>query len=823
MNQGLHTSEAEKRLKQYGYNELPSAKSKSVFQIALEVFKEPMFILLITCGTLYLLLGDYTEGIMLMSSVLLIIFITFYQHQRSEKAIHALKDLSSPRALVIREGKEMRIAGREVVPGDLILLHEGDRIPADGELVENNNLVVDESLLTGESVPVRKIPGEAPPKVFSGSLVVQGHALMETQKTGIHTELGKIGKALTTIESGHTRLQIEMKTLIRNLFIISAVLSALVIVAYYLSRGNLLTSFLNGLAASMAMLPEEFPVVMTVFLAMGAWRLSKKNVLTRKPTAIETLGSATVLCSDKTGTITENKMSIASLYIDGQLIKSNEFSAKSEQQKELLTIASFTSPPESIDPMEIAIQDTLSNQFRQEFTFDILKEYPLTHDFFATSAIVKTSDDQLMVGCKGAPELILTLCSINESDQATYLETIQNMAEAGQRILGVAKSRCNDASFPAEQQDFRFEFLGFIGFQDPVKKEVPAAVQECYTAGIKVVMITGDYPSTAKSIALQAGMDAGEKVMTGNELDNISDEELAICINDINVFARIVPEQKLRIIKAFQANGDVVAMTGDGVNDAPALKAADIGVAMGNKGTDVAREAASLVLVDDNFSSIVAAIRSGRRIYDNLQKAMGYIIAIHIPIIGLTLLPAFFSELPILMMPLHIVLLELIIDPVCSIAFESEQEEMGIMERPPRNPSHRFFGLRRIFKSSIVGILLFGIVLGIYFLSISEGHSDGEIRAIAFSSLVLGNLFVILSMLSKSRYIPSILLEKNIALYTIFFLASSILVTLIAIPALRDIFSFDYPGFSHFWIVFVACFGLVTGLELYKLYRNKKK
>ena len=808
------------------YNELPTAKSKNIGQIALEVVKEPMFVLLLVCSSIYLLLGDYTEGIMLSASILIIIFITFYQYQKTERAIESLRQLSSPKAMVIRNGETVKIPGREIVIGDIVLINEGDRIPADGILIHGTNLSVDESMLTGESIPVSKdtLAYEGSSQVFSGTLVVQGSGKLEVNAIGIHTEFGKIGKSLQQIVQDPTRLQKEMKVLIRNLFIIGGFLSVLVVIAFYLTRGDFIASLLSGLASAMAILPEEFPVVLTIFLAIGAWRLSQQNVLTRKPSAIETLGSATVLCSDKTGTITQNNMVLSTLIKEHFIIEKNEFEENVENIEGLIFTAILASPPESIDPMEraiYAIKKTLPSSKSPSFT--LLKEYPLSKDLFAMTRVLEDEIGQLYVGTKGAPEAILELCHISDEEKIHLLSKVKMLAKRGQRILGVAKGKVENREFPASQKDFSFEFMGFLGFEDPIRPEVPEAIKQCYSAGIKVIMITGDYPETAKNIGKQAGLNEQDEILTGHDLKNLSESELKEKIRHVNIFARIIPEQKLQIIKALKANGEVVAMTGDGVNDAPALKAADIGISMGGKGTDVARESSSLVLLDDNFSSIVMAIKSGRRIFDNLQKAMGYIIAIHIPIIGLALLPAFFPGLPILLMPLHIVFMELIIDPVCSIAFESEKEEIGVMKRPPRDPNMAFFGLKQIFKSSLIGLILLAMVLTVYFFSMQEGHTEGEIRAIAFTSLIIGNIFLILTTLSKTRNAIDVLFEDNISLKIILFVAITMMFLLISVPYLRELFSFEYPGYKHFYLAIAGGFSLLFLMEMYKYVQLRLK
>jgi Ca2+-transporting ATPase len=827
MPAGLSSSEAKAGLRTYGYNELPSARPKNILKIAAETIREPMFLLLISCAVLYMILGDYQEGIIMLGTIFIIIFISFFQHRKTERALEALKNLASPRALVIRDGIEVRIPGREVVPDDLLILNEGDRIAADAILLESIHLSVDESLLTGESVAVTKTVGNDPAsnKTFSGTMVVQGSGIAKVVSTGIKTEFGKIGVSLKAIEEDETRLQKEMKTLIRNLFLIGIGVSIAIVVVFYISRGNFLQSLLNGLAASMAVLPEEFPVVLTVFLALGAWRLSKIKVLTRRPSAIETLGSATVLCSDKTGTITQNKMEVAVLYDGDQMYYGDSFYDNHQQTSLIVKSAHHASRFNSIDPMEIAISESHDKFYPNEKEdVRLVKEYPFTRESMAMTRVMQDENEtEYSVFAKGAPESIFSLCKLSTPEVKKHTKAIEEMAGKGYRVIAVAGAKHDDPLLPEKQTAFDFTFSGLIGLADPIRPEVPKAIKECQSAGVKVIMITGDYPVTAKSIAEQIGLPAVGKIITGDELNKMSDDELKKNISGVNVFARVVPHQKLRIVQALKANDEIVAMTGDGVNDAPALKAANIGVAMGNKGTDVAREASSLVLLDDNFTSIVSAIRSGRRIYDNLQKAMSYILAIHIPIIGLTLMPAFFPTLPILLMPLHIIFMELIIDPVCSVAFETEQEEKGIMNRPPRKPGEDFFGFRKIMNSFLSGLLLLLMVIGVYFLSVYEQHTEGEVRAIAFSALIIGNIFLILTNLSKTRPVLSVLAERNITVIGLLMTAFIMLQLILFVPALRQVFSFEFPGYHHFLPSIVGALIMVTILEVIKLLKRKSK
>ncbi|MFH0999779.1 MAG: HAD-IC family P-type ATPase, partial [Bacteroidota bacterium] len=649
---GLTQKEVAEKLAKEGYNELPSSKPKNVFQIATGVVKEPMFLLLVACGTLYLVLGDIREGIMLLGFVFVVMGIEFYQEKKTEKALDALKDLASPRALVIRDGKTIRIAGKEVVTDDIVILQEGDRVPADAIVLNSVNLLADESLLTGESVPVRKrewkkenktfIPGgDDIPVVYSGSMIVQGNGIVKVIATALNTEIGKIGKALESVKEEPTQLKKEMGFLVKRLTFIGISLCIIVIGIYTLTRGDLLKGFLAGITLAMAMLPEEFPVVLTIFLALGAWRMSKRNVLTRKPAAVETLGSATVLCTDKTGTLTQNKMTVTRLFNGTSFSNVLSGGTFPEPFHEIIEYGILSSQNNPFDPMERAIinigEQYLHDTEHIHSDWRMEKEYPLSKDLLAMSRVFSnTGTNEQVIAAKGAPEAIFDLCHLKNETILEYEKAIAEMASAGLRVLGVARAKLVPGELPSAQHDFDFEFIGLLGLSDPIRENVPDAVKECYKAGIRVIMITGDYPVTATNIGKEIGIKNPELCITGPELQKMSEEELCERIKAVNIFARVVPEQKLKIVNALKKNNEIVAMTGDGINDAPALKAANIGIAMGEKGTDVAREASSLVLMDDNFASIVGAVKMGRRIFDNLQKALAYIFAIHVPIAGLS-------------------------------------------------------------------------------------------------------------------------------------------------------------------------------------------
>ncbi len=835
---GLFETEAAERLKKEGYNELPSSKKRSIFAIALDVIKEPMFILLIAGGAIYLLLGDVREAFMLLGFVFIVMGITLYQERKTERALEALRDLASPRALVIRDGVQRRIAGREVVRGDFIVLREGDRVPADAALLTCVNLSVDESLLTGESVPVRKSSckdiikmshpgGDDLPFVFSGTLVVQGFGIAQVLATGINTEIGKIGAALKTIEQEETPLQKETGKLVRRLALIGLSLCSLVVFAYGLTNGNWLNGFLAGITLAMAVLPEEFPMVLTIFLALGAWRISQKRVLTRRVPAVETLGSASILCVDKTGTLTLNQMSVRKIFSRGKFLDLIDHKdILPDDLHEIVEFSILASQTDPFDPMEKALRDlgkrTLSNTEHFHDDWTLVEEYPLSPNLLAMSRVWKSPEnDSYIIAAKGSPEAIADICHLDDKQRQSLAEQINIMAKEGLRVIGVASSAFSEESLPGGQHDFTFEYIGLIGFADPVRPNVPEAIKECYTAGIRVVMITGDYPVTAQNIASEIGLSNYDDVITGPELDGMDDRELQQRIKAVNIFARVVPEQKLRIVNAFKANREVVAMTGDGVNDAAALKSAHIGIAMGGRGTDVAREASSIVLLDDDFSSIVQAVRMGRRIFDNLKKAMAYIFAIHVPIAGMSLFPVLFNW-PLVLMPVHIVFLELIIDPACSVVFEAEAEESNIMKRPPRTLGAPLFDKSMIAFSLLQGAVVLFVVLSIYVISLYRGKGELDARTLCFTTLIVANIGLILTNRSWSRSILSTFRLPNTALWWVLGGTALFLGAVLYLPFLIKMFRFDTLHGTDLLLCFSAGFMSILWFEVLKLFRNKR-
>ena len=807
LHHGLSRAEAQSRLSSDGFNELPRAGRRSPLQIVLDVLREPMLALLIAGGIVYLLLGNLEEALILLAFACLSVGITVVQEARTERVLEALRDLTSPRALVIRGGERLRIAGREVVRGDLIVLSEGDRVPADARLLEAEGLSADESLLTGEAVPVRKqaaisdgtikdVPrpgGEDLPMVFSGSLIVRGSAIAEVTATGPASEIGKIGTSLARLEIDTPHLQRQMRKLVIVFATVGAAVSIAVVVLYGLFRGGWLEGVLAGIAVGMSMLPEEFPMVLAVFMAMGAWRISKVRVLTRRASAIETLGAASVLCTDKTGTLTENRMTVHELRLgDGTALKISD-KALPEAFRDLAAAGMMASAPEPFDPMEKAFHALAQTDMRNSESlpgtgWKLARTYALARDLLAMSQAWITDDASWRIVSKGAPEAVADLCRFDNAARAALTAQVDQMAKAGLRVLGVAEAAFAGADLPDSQRDFAFRFLGLVGLADPLRASVPQAVALCRSAGIRVIMITGDYPATAQTIAAQAGLQ-GSQVIDGTALQTMSDPDLALAVQNVTIFARIMPEQKLRIVNALKSAGAVVAMTGDGVNDAPSLKAADIGVAMGGRGTDVAREAASIVLLDDDFGSIVTTVRLGRRIYDNLRKAMSFILAVHVPIAGLALMPLLFG-MPILFSPVHIAFLEMVIDPVCSLVFEAESEEDGVMKRPPRPPAEPLFSVPTILWSLGQGLFVLGVTATVFTLGPHYGLVTDQVRGLTFASLVLCILALILVDRSLSSSLITAIRRPNRALAVVVPIVACLLaVTLFWQPA-RDLFGF---------------------------------
>ncbi|PYF06281.1 Ca2+-transporting ATPase [Rhodobacter viridis] len=823
---GLTEAEAAARLATDGPNELPSGDHRTGFRILLDVLREPMLALLLAGGAIYALLGETRDAAVLMVFACLSVLITLVQEWRSEKVLEALRDLSSPRALVIRDGRRQRIPGRDVVRGDVILLSEGDRVPADARLLSAHDLKADESLLTGEAVPVRKraalgqdarqtLPGgDDLPVVFSGTLVVRGKGTAEVTATGPGTEIGKIGRSLASVRPETPRLYLQTRQIVFLLAIAGMLVSLLVGGLHAYLSGDWLDAVLAGIAIGMSMLPEEFPVVLAIFMAMGAWRLSRARVLTRRAAAIETLGAATILCTDKTGTLTQNRMAIRQVRLpDGRIFDIDGPQVAEAACATVLHTGRLACDPQPFDPMEQAFH-AMSALDGPPDDLTLLRSYGLRPDLLAMSQVWRgDTSAQLTIATKGAPEAIATLCRLPPAARDAMARDMDAMAASGLRVLAIAQGGTTD-TLPEHQQDLRLTWLGLVGLADPLRESVPQAVAECRRAGIEVKMITGDYPVTATAIAREAGLD-GLSPLTGQELNCLDDAALGERLQKGDVFARIMPEQKLRIVNALKARNEVVAMTGDGVNDAPSLKSAHIGIAMGGRGTDVAREASAIVLLDDDFGSIVRAIRLGRRIYDNLRKAAGFIFAVHLPIAGLAIAPLLLG-FPVVLGPIHIAFLEMVIDPVSTLVFEAEDEESDIMDRPPRDPAERLFSAGLIGWSLTQGTVAFAAVAAILFWGAERQMPADELRALSFFTLVI--VIIALIFVNRSfRASPAAALGRpKPALLLVLAAVSGILATVNIWPAAQDIFGFDPLHRDDLFLTAGAGFAVLLILEALK-------
>jgi Ca2+-transporting ATPase len=822
---GLSRQAAAARLLAEGPNELGTEQRRTLPAIAAEVAREPMFLLLLGAGAIYLAMGDGHEAAILLGFVAIIMAVTILQERRTENALEALRDLSSPRALVIRDGVPTRIAGREVVRDDIAILAEGDRVPADGVVLQAHELAADESMLTGESEAVAKFADGG--EVFAGTLLVRGQGLMRVTAVGGNTRLGTIGKSLQDIVIESSPLREEIGLLTRRLATIGIGLCLALAVLYWALRGGWMEALLAGITLAMGILPQEFPVIMIVFLALGARRIAAQRVLTRRLNAIETLGETTVLCVDKTGTLTENRMALAALSVGGRFLETTSLVGGElpESYHELLEYAVLASEIDPHDPMELAFhrfaREYLANTEHLHPDWSLAREYELSPELLAMSHLWRNdSGKQDVVATKGAPEAIADLCHLAEEARSRVSREAEIMADRGLRVLGVAKAKIGvRTDWPEIQHDFDFEFVGLVGLADPLRLEVPGAVAECQRAGIRVVMITGDHPRTARAVAASAGIDSRE-VLTGTNLEGMDSPTLAERIGAVNVFARVTPQQKLAIVEALKANGEIVAMTGDGVNDAPALKAAHIGIAMGKRGTDVAREAAALVLLEDDFTAIVAAIRLGRRVFANLRQALVYTLAVHVPIIGLSILPLLFG-MPLILAPIHIAFLELVIDPACSIVFEAEAGSARLMKQPPRSAAEHLISARQFILSLAQGTLVTLAVAAFYVLALSAGTA--EARTLAFIVLVTANAALILPSRSPdSGWRRTFAGLPPVAAWVLggTFLGLAIIT---GIPAIADGFAFQPPSLLNWLTAFIAGAGMLLLFELSKVVLRRRR
>ena len=806
---GLSSAEAAERLERHGPNDLPSVAARSFWLTARQVLTEPMFLLLALAAGSYLLLGELGEGLLLGGFAGLTLTLVVLQERRSERALEALRALGTPTASVLRDGEVRRLPSPQVVPGDLLLVEEGERIAADGIVLSCRTLSVDESLLTGESVPVAKHaaakdaapaePGaEASSQAYAGTLVTAGEAAVRVTATGLETRAGAIGRSLALIETGPTRLQLNTRRLVRAFGVFAGVFSAGILLFHGLVRGEWVEGLLSSIALAMALLPEEFPLVLTIFFAIGAWRLARVKVLARRSAVIETLGAATVLCVDKTGTLTENRMRIRVLD-DGQTTHevTDATQALPAPARRLLHGAFLATRHHSFDPMDLAVgrlagtSDAGFSPLQADWSLG--RHYGLSPELAAMSQAWLSAPGVHEVATKGAPEAVADLCHLPPDQVAAWLARVSTMAADGLRVLAVAIGTHRGETLPLAQHDFDFEFVGLVGFEDPLRASVPAAIALAGEAGIQVKMITGDYPATALAIARQAGIDVGAGALSGDTVAAMDDATLDEALLRTHVFARFRPEQKLRLVETLKRRGEVVAMTGDGVNDAPALKAAHIGIAMGQRGSDVAREASGIVLLDEDFGRIVEGVAVGRRIFDNLRKVMIYIVAVHIPIAGLAMLPLLLG-MPPLLLPAHVVLVEMIVDPMCSIAFENEPAEPDAMQQPPRRLAESLMGSSQMLVGLFQGLALLVACLAVYAQALASTQDAGQSRALAFIALTAGNLMLVRSNASRRSALRSAPGQRRASFWIITVAASSIVAACITVPALRGLFGFALPG-----------------------------
>lgn len=818
---GISLAEAKKKIKQFGFNELPAQKRQPFLLLLWKVISEPMFVLLIFSAILYSFLGEFVDAAFLSGAVILVMTITVYQERKTERTLEFLRLLSSPKVLIVRSRQVYKIPSRELVPDDIFLIQEGDRVPADALVLKAESLLVDESLLTGESIPVTKIAaekkvtwskmgGDQTPFLYSGSLVVSGRGIGIVKGTGLQTEIGQIGKSLEQIKEEDTLLHKETSRIVRYVAGISLSLCLFVFLFYVLVRGDLIDGLLSGLTLGMAILPEEFPVILIVFLTLGAWRISQKQVLARRSAAIETLGAATTLCVDKTGTLTQNKMELSAVVI-GQTRTELESGVISDQVLEAIQLAVLASKIYPFDPLEKELLKSgrkllPANQLPDDH-WQLVKEYPLTKKtLILAQTWLRPQSEQLITAAKGAPEAVLRLCRVSNQQQTEVLAQVSQLSQQGLRVLAVAEATTSDVAANLEDKEkFSWRFIGLLGFRDPERTQAKRAIKEAYQAGLRVVMITGDYSGTASWVAARVGIKDPAKYLTGTDLEQLSSDDLRLKVKEYNVFARISPEQKLDLVEALKANGDIVAMTGDGVNDAPALKAAHIGIAMGERGTDVAREASALVLLNDNFSSVLDAVGLGRRIYDNIRHAMGYLVAVHVPIAGMTIIPLVWGS-PALLLPAHVAFFELIIDPACSTVFEAEPGAYNLMRRPPRNLRQSVLNRATLFWSLLQGLMVLVVASLLFILAQSLGRSVEETRSVIFVALVTSNLFLIAVNLSWHKGLAAIFKTANRLFLSVFFGALAGLVLVIYVPVIAQVF--------HLAPLSAADFGLTISLSI---------
>lgn len=825
---GLKADEVEKIRLESGWNELDKSGQSPIWTAVKALFQEPMFLLLLAASILYFISGQTGEGLFMVAAIVLVSTISLYQDARSRHALEALNKLTEPLTQVIRDGIHQSIPSRELVPGDIIIVEEGNLIPADGQILKANDFTVNESILTGESFGVTKSAEstEGNNEVFQGTLVTGGLAFAVVTATGRRTKMGQIGKQLVSIKEEPTPLQAQVASFVKKMALTGIVIFLLVWLIHYMQTRAVLDSLLKALTLAMSILPEEIPVAFTTFMALGAWRLLQKGIIVKQTTTVEALGSASVICTDKTGTITENRMSLAGLYS----WKNHRFQELAgnldEEGKELIRMAMFASEPVPFDPMEKAIHEAYSANFRvdERPLYQMEKEYPLDGKPPMMTHVFLSERGDRIIAAKGAPEALLNVSNISLQEQEEFKAVLQSYGEKGYRVLAVGMADGTLKEFPAVQQELHFQLVGFLAFYDPPKPGIKEVFKSFYEAGIKVKILTGDNALTTRSIANEVDFRGTEAVIEGSSLIGLSDEEVQQKVNQYQIFARLFPEAKLRIIEALKGNQEVVAMTGDGVNDGPALKAAHIGIAMGNKGSELAQKAASLVITDDDLGKMVEAVAMGRKIYTNLKKAIRYIISIHIPIILIVFLPLALGWIyPDIFTPVHVIFLELIMGPTCSIIYENEPMEPGTMQVPPRPFSSTFFSLRELSVSILQGLVITAFCLGIYQFASRGGVDENGTRTMVFLTLVTANVFLTLVNRSFQYTIFTTIQYRNRLMPLIISVTILMTVLLVVVAPIRDFFGFRHLESGQYLICLLAGMISVVWYEPVKYWRRMMK
>ncbi|SNC66535.1 Ca2+-transporting ATPase [Hymenobacter gelipurpurascens] len=824
---GLAPAEVQRQRQRFGPNILTSPNQHRLWSIIRGIVTEPMFVLLVLTAGVYLLIGSRSEAYVLLVATALVAGISFYQEARSDRALQALQQLTQPLARVWRSGQEAQIPAEEIVVDDILLVAEGEQVGADGLLLEAHDLQTDESFLTGESQPVTKA-ADGVQLLYAGSSVSGGTGVVRVSAVGSQTRLGLIGGLMQQVNTPPTPLQQQVRAFVRRMALVGATAFVMVWSYNWWESGSFVHGLLHGLTIAMAVLPEEIPVALSSFMALGAWRLMRQRILTKQPQTVETLGSATVICVDKTGTLTQNRMALSHLYCPTDAAGPQPFvlgQSLSSAASQLLETAMWASEPQPFDPMEqalhLAYAATAAHDERPAYT--LVHEYPLGGHPPIMTHIFANAVGQRLVACKGAPEGIIARCHLPAAARAAALATLEELATTGLRVLGVAQCLVPPATYPADQEEFAWEFVGLVAFTDPPKPGTAAVLQQFYGAGLQVKMITGDNAVTAAAIARQIGLRHPEPVLSGAEVLQLSPAALRQRVPDVDLYARMFPEAKLRVVEALKANGAVVAMTGDGINDGPALKAAHIGVAMGQRGTELARQAAALILLDDELSGMVTAVGFGRKIYDNLKKAVQYIIAIHIPLILTVLVPSLLAwQYPVLLGPVHVILLELLMGPTCSIVFENEPMEADTLQRPPRVAASSFLQLRELGSSLVQGLVIAAGVLGVAAYAQSAGYSETLTRTLTFTTLLLANVLLTLVSRSRRHTLLTTLRYHNALLPLMLGLTLLLLALCLTIPALQQLFQLQPLTGRQLALCSAVALASTGWFEVYKALRHSQ-